>query len=376
MCHLATPLTYRTVNLDVVPGVSADNDDSALERCIARSQGLSHQISTVGHLIREVSIRIIEPELCHRASELDMAIINILSGTPQLQTLTVTYGKYDFDLLFHSSLLLVIPRLTAVTSITFKEADPLKGGPFYDVVFEKCSNHLVNHFLASMITHHGQNLCSIRLFGTLKIDRSLFVRLRDSTPKLQTLGIRRTLSIELSSLFREPKPWSCAATLQTLIVIQCSIHSEYLATQLALGTFGSLRHCSFFACGDPTDNQTLQTTVTWRGPPLDTFRMDHFLGWEVDLLSIIATRVLTATRVERRHLINLLWKLSAFPQVAKIRVSSKWSVEELDDLRRAAASRGAEVVTDWDRRDDPGSGEFMLLERCPCFACRQGTVGL
>jgi hypothetical protein len=307
---------------------------------------------------------------------MDMATIDILSGTPQLQTLTITYDKYDFDASFHSPLLDVIPRLSAVTSITFREADPPQRGPFSDVVFDSCSKHVVNHFLAAMLTHHGRNLRSIRLFGTLKIDQSLFVQLRDHTPNLQTLGIRRTLSLELSSLFREPKLWSCAATLQSLIVIQCGIHSEYLATQLALGTFGSIRHCSLFACGDPTDNQSLQTTATWRGPPLDTFRMDHFLGWEVDSLSIISTRVLIATRVERRHLINLMWKPSAFPQVAQVRISNKWSVEELDDLRRAAASRGAEVVTDWDRREDPGSGEFMLLERCPCFACRQGMVGL
>ena len=307
--------------------------------------------------------------------EMDTTIIDILSGTSQLQNLTITYGKFDFDALFHSPLFNVIPRLSAITSITFKEAAPPKF-PYSDVVFESCSKHVVGHLLTAMLTHHGRNLRSIRLFGTLKIDRSLFVQLRDHTPNLQTLGIRRTFSVELGPLFREPKPWSCATTLQTLIVIQCGIHSEYLATQLAHGLFGSLRHCSLFACGDPTDNQTLQTTATWRGPPLETFRMDHFLGWEVDSLSIIATRALIATRVERRHLINLMWKPSAFPHVAQLRISNKWSVEELDDLRRAAASRGAEVVTDWDRREDPGSGEFMLLEHCPCIACTKGTVGL
>ena len=375
MCNLATPLIYRTVNLDVAPGESADNFESRLERCITRSQNLSYQIPTFGRLIQDVSIRIL-PQLWHRALEMDVATSNILLGTSQLRALTITYGKYDFDAPFHSPLLDVIPHLSAVTSITFREADPPKSGPLSDVAFENCSKHVVNHFLAAMLTHHGRNLRSIRLFGTLKIDQSLFVQLRDHTPNLQTLGIRRTLSLELGSLFREPKPWSSSATLQTLIVIQCSIHSEYLATQLALGIFGSIRHCSLFACGDPTDNQSLQTTATWRGPPLDSFRMDHFLGWEVDSLSIIATRALIATRVERRHLINLMWKPLAFPQVAQIRISNKWSVDELDDLRRAAASRGAEVVTDWDRREDPGLGEFMLLERCPCFACTQGTVGL
>ncbi len=375
MCHLATPLIYRTVNLDVLPGGFPDNFESDLERCFTRSQNLSRQIPAVGHFIQEVSIRIL-PHFWRRASEMDMATRDILSGTSQLQTLTITYGKYDFDASFHSPLLDVIPHLSAVTSITFREADPPKLGPFSDVVFESCSKHVVGHFLAAMLTHHGRNLRSIQLFGTLKIDRSLFVQLRDHTPNLQTLGIRRTLSLELSPLFREPKLWSCAAILQTLIVIQCGIHSEYIATQLALGMFSSIQHCSLFACGDPTDNQNLQTTATWRGPPLDTFRLDHFLGWEVDSLSIIPTRTLIVTRVERRHLINLMWKPSAFPQVAQLRISNKWSVEELDDLRRAAASRGAEVVTDWDRHEDPGSGEFMLLERCPCVACTKGTVGL
>jgi len=359
-----------------VPGAFADGFDSDLERCLTRSQKLSHQIPTVGRLIRDVSIRILEPQLWHRALEMDMATSNILFGTPQLQALTITYGKYDFDASFHSPLLDVIPRLSTVTSITCREADPRNGGPVSDVIFDDCSKHVVNHFLAAMLTHHGRNLRSIRLLGTLKIDRSLFVQLRDNTPNLQTLGIRRSLSLELSSLLREPKLWSCAATLQTLIMIQCSIHSEYIATQLALGTLGSIRNCSLFACGDSTDNQSLQTTATWKGPPLDTFRVDHFLGWEVNLLSIIATRVLIVTRVERRHLIDLMWKPSAFPQVAQLRISNKWRVEELDDLRRAAASRGAEVVTDWDRHEDPSSGEFMLLEYCPCFACRQGIVGL
>jgi len=366
---------YRTVDLDVVSGDSADNFESGLERCLKRSQILFRRIPTVGRLIQEVSI-IVLPQHRYRALEMDVATSGILSGTSQLRTLTLTYSKYDLDAPFHSHLLDVIPRLSAVTSITFREADPPKLGSVSDVVFENCSNHVVNHFLTAMVTHHGRNLRSIRLFGTLKIDQSLFVQLRDHTPNLQTLGLRRTLSLELGPLFREPKPWSCAGTLQTLIVVQCGIHSEYLATQLALGIFGSIRHCSLFACGDPTDNQTLQTTATWRGPPLDTFRVDHFLGWEIDSLSIISTRALIATRVERRHLINLMWKPSAFPQIAQLRISNKWSVEELDDLRRAAASRGAEVVTDWDRREDPGSGEFMLLERCPCFACTQGTVGL
>ena len=356
-------------------GGSIDNVEPSLERCLARSQNLSHQISTVGRFIREVSIRILPPFWPH-ALAMDTAIIDILSGTSQLQTLTITYGKYDFVPSFHSLLLDVIPRLSAMTSITFKEAAPPKFGSNSDVLFENCSKHVVNHLLAAMLTHHGRNLRSIRLFGTLKIDRSLFVQLRDHTPNLRTLGVRRTLSVELGPLFREPKPWSSAATLQTLIVIQCGIHSEYLATQLAHGVFGSLRHCSLFACGDPTDNQSLQTTATWRGPPLETFRMDHFLGWEVDSLSIISTRTLIATRVERRHLINLMWEPSAFPQLAQLRISNKWSVEELDDLRRAAASRGAEVVTDWDRREDPGSGGFMLLEHCPCIACTKGTVGL
>ena len=371
LCHLATPLIYRTVNL--VPEVNADVFDLK-ELCFARSRDLSRQIHRVGSLIREVSIQILEPG--HRALEMDIATTGILLGAPQLQTLTITYYKYDFGRPRHSPLLDIIPRLSAVTSITFKEARPLTGPPFPPVTFDNCSIHVVNHFLAAMITHHGRNLRSIQLFGTLKIDQSLFVQLRDHAPNLQTLGMRRSLGLELSPLFREPKPWSCAATLRSLIVIQCGIHSEYLATQLALGTLGSIRHCSLFACGDPTDNQTLQTTAMWRGPPLDTFRVDHFVGWEVDSLSTISTRVLIATRVGRRHLINLMWKPSAFPHVAQLRISNKWSVEELDDLRRAAASRGTEVVTDWDRREDPGAGDFMLLENCPCWACREGTLAL
>jgi hypothetical protein len=354
----------------------SDQYDSNLERSLTRSQKLSHQIPIVGRLIQEVSIRIL-PLTWPRAWEMDVATRNILSGTSQLRNLTITYGKYDFDAPFHSHLLNVIPRLSAVTSITFREADPPKLVPVSDVLFESCSKHVINHFLAAMLTHHGRNLRSIRLFGTLKIDQSLFVQLRDHTPNLQVLGFRRALSLELGSLFREPKLWSCAAKLQTLIVVQCAIHSEYLATQLALGIFGSIRHCTLVACGDHTDNKSLKTTATWRGPPLDTFLVDHFLGWEMDSLSIISTRTLIATRVERRHLINLMWKPSAFPQIAQVRISNKWRVEELDDLRRAAASRGAEVVTDWDPHEDPGSGEFtLLLDRCPCFACTQGMVAL
>ena len=300
-----------------------------------------------------------------------MVTTGILSGTPQLRALTITYDKNDLS---HSHLLSITPRLSAVTSITFLEA--ADGMPSPDLAPDECSEHIVHHFLAAMIKHHGRNLRSIRLFGTLKIDQSLFIQLRENTPNLQTLVIRRTLSLELSSLFREPKPWSCAATLQSLILIQCCIPSQYIATQLALGTFGSIRHCSLFACGDPTDNQSLRTTATWRVPPLDTLRIDHFLDWEVDSLSIISTRVLIATRVEREHLICLMWKPSAFPQVAQVRISNEWSVYDLYDLRRAAASRGAEVITDWDKREDPGEGEYMLLGRCPCSTCRQGTVGL
>lgn len=359
-----------------MPEVPADIYNSSWERCLARSQTLSHQISRVGSLIRAVSIRILEPEPWDRASEMCTAVTDILLGTPHLQTLTIFYAKYHFAPPFHAPLLHVIPRLSAVTSISFREANSLAGGPPPHVSFDSCSYHIINQFLGSMIKYNGRNLRSIQLFGTLKVDQPLFVQLRDHTPNLQTLGVRRTLGLELSSLFREPKLWSCAATLQSLTVIQCGIHSEYLATQLALGTLGSIRHCSLFACGDPSDIQTLQTTTKWRGPPLDTFRLDHFVDWEVDSLSTISTRVLIATRVERRHLINLLWKPSSFPQVAQVRISNKWSADELDDLRRATASRGAEVVTDWDRREDPGAGDFMLLEYCPCFACRQGMVGL
>jgi hypothetical protein len=376
LCHLVTPLIYRTVNLDLAPTASANTFSSTSGRCLTRARSLVHRLPTVGHFIREVSIRIIKPELWRHALELDMATIVILLGIPQLQTLTITYDRFDLDHSSHSSLLDVIPRLGAVTSIAFKEVDPPKRGPFPDVIFDSCGRHVANHFLTSMITHHGQNLRSIELYGTLNTDRTLFAQLRDHTPNLQSLGVRRSLSHELNPLFREPKLWSCAATLQSLVMMQCTVHAEHIATQLALGTLGSIRHCSLFACGHPTDNQSLQTTATWRGPPLETFRMDHFLGWEVDSLSIISTRVLIVTRVERRHLINLMLKPSAFPQITQVRISSKWKAAELEDLRKAAASRGAEVVADWTRFEDPGSGEFMLLERCPCVDCRQGTVGL
>jgi len=368
MYHLTTPLLYRTVDLNTIPGVSP-HDCNFLAGSLTRTQKFACEVQTVGQYIREASIRVLKPGLWSRAEDVDLAIVDFFLGAPQLHTLTINYDVHDFDQSFHSSLLDAIPHLNALRNITLRMADYPKGAPVPLARLEDYYLNIANRLLTSLINHHGQNLLSINIHGGLRVNQALFRQIRDKAPNLRDFCVLMGLNIELNPLLREPKPWSCVGTLQSLTIMHCTIHAEHLATQLALGTFGSLQHLFLFCCGDPSDDQTLRPKIKWKGPPLDTFRLHHFIAWEVETLSVVSTRLLVATSVEPPHFSTLIQDSNAFPEVERIRVSNKWGVDELIDLRRAAASRGIEVIPDWDRNEDSLAEEFRLIAPCPCLDC-------
>ena len=375
MHHLVTPLLYRKIVLNTVPGVSA-NDCDFMGGSLTRIQKFACQVQSVGPYIREASIRVLKPDLWSRAQDVDTAIVGIFTGSPQLRDLTLIWDLNDIDPSFHCSLVDAVSHLTALTHITLKEAELLKGVPIRDVQFEDSGSHIANRLLAAIIKHHGQNLRSVKLYGYITFDSLIFEQIRDETPHLETLDMRMSLTFQFNPLFREPKQWSCAARLQSLSIIQCRVDAEDIATHLAIGTFGSLRRCSVFSCGYSPEGATPLRTSTWKGQPLETFRMHHFMGWEVDALSIISTRVLAVTQVDRQHFTSLIWNPKAFPGVERIRVSAAWVAEEYLDLLEAAASRGVEVVSDWNRYEDPLADEFGLLDRCHCSDCRADRLRL
>ena len=375
MYHLTYPLLYRTIDLNTVPGVSP-NDCNFLDGSLTRTQQFARDVQTVGPYIREASIRVLKPDLWSRAEDVDLAIIDIFLGAPRLHTLEINYDVHDFDKSFHSSLLDTIPHLGALRNITLRMAEYPKGAPMPQGRLDDYYSNIANRFLTSLIDHHGQNLLSINIYGGLRVSQKLFKQLRDKTPNLRTFCVLMGLNIELNPLLREPTPWSCVGTLQSLTIMHCTVHAEHLATQLALGTFGSLQHLSLFCCGDPTDDQSLRTKVNWKGPPLDAFRLHHFIAWEVQTLSVISARLLVATSVEPPHFSALIRDTSAFPGVERIRVSSNWGTGELVDLQRAAASRGIEVIPDWDRGEDSLAEEYRLIGPCPCFDCMSNKLRL
>jgi len=375
MYHLVTPLLYRTIDLNTVPGVSA-NDRDFMDGSLTRIQKFALQLQIVGSYIRKASIRVLKPDLWSRAQDVDTAIIGILTGSPQLSDLTLICDLNDMDPSLHSALVDAVPHLTALTHITMKEAELLKGVPIREVQFEDCGAHIANRLLAAILKHHGRKLRSVKLYGYLTFDPLIFEQFRDETPYLETLDMRMSLTFQFNPLFREPKPWSCVATLQSLSIIQCRVDAEDIATHLAIGTFGSLRRCSIFSCGYSPDGANPRPTSVWRGQPLETFRLHHFMGWEVDALSIVRTQILIATQIERQRLASLIWNPKAFPGVEQIRVSTAWTSDEYCGLLEAAASRDIEVNSDWQRREDPLADEFGLLDRCHCLDCREARLRL
>jgi len=375
MNYLVIPLLYRKFDLNTIPGVSA-NDPNFMDGSLTRIQRIALQVQIIGPYIRQASFRVLKPDLWYRAQDVDTAIVGIFTGTPQLRDLTLICDFNDIDLTFHSSLVDAVSHLTALTHVTLKEAELLKGVPIQELQYEDSGSHIANRLLAAIIKHHTQHLRSVKLHGYLTFDSLLFEQFRDETPHLETLEMRMSLSFQFNPFFREPKPWSCAATLQYLSIIQCRVDAEDIATHLAIGTFGSLRRCSVFSCGYSPDGVNPRPTSTWKGQPLETFRLHHFMGWEVDALSIVSTRVLTVTQVERQHFTRLIWNPKSFSGVKQIRVSAAWVVDEYFDLLEAAASRDVEVVSDWDRYEDPLADEFCLLDRCHCSDCREERLRL
>ena len=375
MYHLVTPLLYRTIDLNTVPGLSA-NDSDFMDGSPTRIQKFARHVQIVGSYIRKASIRILKPELWSRAQDVDTAIVGIFMCSPQLRDLTLICDLGDIEPSHHPSLVGAVSHLTALTHITMKEAELLKGVPVREVQFEDCGAHIANRLLTAILKYHGRNLRSVKLHGYLTFDSLIFEQFRDDTPHLETLDMRMSLTFQFNPLFREPKPWSCAAALQSLSIIQCRVDAEDIATHLAMGTFGALRRCSVFSCGYSPDGANPRPTSAWKSQPLETFRLHHFMGWEVDALSVVSTQVLIATQIERQRFIGLIWNPKAFPGVAQIRVSSVWEVEEYLDLLEAAASRDIEVINDWDRYEDALADEFGLLDRCHCSDCREERLRL
>lgn len=374
--HLVTPLFYRKIDLNTIPGVS-ETDCDFMGGTLMRTQRFARLVQSVGPYIRQASIRVLNPDLWSRAQDVDTAIVGIFAGSPQLRDLTLIWDYSDVDPSFHSPLVDAVSHLTALTHITLREAEFLKGVLFSEVRFDDAGSHIANRLLAAVMKHHGRNLRSVKLYGYLTFDSLIFQQLRDETPHLETLDMRMSLTFQLNPLFREPKRWSCTATLQSLSIIQCRIDAEDIATHLAIGTFGAaLRRCSVFSCGYSPEGVLPRPTSAWRGQPLDTFRLHHFMGWEVDALSIVSTRLLIVTQVERQHFTNIICNPKAFPGVERIRVSAAWMVEEYRDLLEAAASRGIEVVSDWNQYGDPLANEFCPLDRCHCRDCRESRLRL
>ena len=375
MHYLVTPLFYRKIDLNTIPGVSA-NDCNFMNGSLTRIQRFALQVQIVGSYIRGVSIRVLKPDLWSRAQDVDAAIVGIFTGAPRLRDLTLICDLNDIDPSFHSTLVDAVSHLTALSHLTLKEAEWLKGVPIQEVQFEDSGSHIANRLLAAIIKHHGRKLRSVKLYGYLPFDSLMFEQFRDEVPSLETLDMRMSLTFQFNPLFREPKPWSCAATLQSLSIIQCRVDAEDIATHLATGTFGSLRHCSVFSCGYSPDGASTRPASAWRDQPLEIFRLHHFMGWEVDALSIVSTRVLIVTLVERKHFTNLIWDPKAFPGVGQIRVSAAWMADEYHALLEAAASRDIEVINDWNRYEDPLADDFGLLDCCHCLDCREDRLRL
>ena len=374
MHQLVTPLIYRNVNLNTIPGVSTNDTSGFTTGSLTRTQKLSHQLPSVGLYIREASIRILKPGLWHRALDVEAAIAGIFSSTPRLESLTIVYDRQDCDPSFHSQLLEATTHLTALRHLVFREAEPPKGVNVFDVPFEKCGSHIATRLLAALIEHHGPAILSIMLYGRIELDLPLFERLRSGTPNLETLHVRCAISFHHHSLLGEPQPWSCSRTLQSLTLLQCNFDAGYVALHLALGTFGPLRHCALFSIGHGTAAESTKANVTWKGPPLDTFRLDHFTHWELDSLSVVSTRALVVTTIDHVYLARLVRRPAAFPRLEQIRISDQWEEVNLCSLREAAAARGVEVVPDWKWREDFVADQFDLLGPCPCLGCREARL--
>ena len=374
MHQLVTPLIYRNVNLNTIPGVSTNDTRGFTKPSLTRTQQFSRHLPSVGLYIREASIRILKPDLWHRALDVEAAVAGIFSSTPRLESLTIVYDRHDCNPSFHSQLLEATAHLTALRHLTFREADPPKGVPVFDIPFEKCGSHIVTRLLAAVIEHHGQVILTIMLYGRIELDLPLFERLRSGTPNLQTLQVRCAISFHHHSLLSEPQPWSCSRTLRSLTFLQCNFDAGYIALHLALGTFGTLQHCALFSIGHGTAAESAKTDVAWDGPPLDTFRLDHFTQWELDSLSVVSTRVLVVTTIDHAYLAHLMRRPTAFPRVERIRISDSWEEVDLCSLREAAAARGVEVVPDWRWDEDVVADQFDLLGPCSCLGCREARL--
>ena len=372
--QLVTPHIYKKVNLNTIPGVSTNDTRGFTRGSLTRTQMLSRHIPRVGLFIREASIRVLKPGLWHRALDVEAAIAGIFSSIPRLESLTIVYDRQDCDPSSHSQLLEATPHLTALRHLTFREAEPPKGVAVFDVPFEKCGSHIAARLLAAIITHHGQAILTIMLYGRIELDLPLFERLRSDTPNLQTLHVRCAISFHHHSLLNERQPWSCSGTLRSLTFLQCNFDAGYVALHLALGTFGALRHCALFSIGHGTAAESTKADVTWNGPPLDSFRLDHFMHWELDALAVVSTRVLVVTTIDHAYLARLMQRPTAFPRVERIRISDQWEEVDLCSLRWAAAARGVEVVPDWKWREDFVADQFDLLGPCSCLGCREARL--
>ena len=101
-----------------------------------------------------------------------------------------------------------------------------------------------NLCLMAILQHHAPRLLSVRLQGSVPLNKHGYRRLRDTAHRLQLLqlvGVFESGSAALVAEFMEETPWACAGRLRDLTIwgsITSAMSEAHVMQQFRLGVFG------------------------------------------------------------------------------------------------------------------------------------------
>lgn len=244
---------------------------------------------------------------CGLADNEEQPIYDILWHMPNIRSLTIVHEREDTA--YHTPLQRALDKLQHLEAVTLREKNYDPAFPYLDEPQVALSQTFFHRFLENILIVHGRRLQALHIYTLLPLDQALYVKIRDETPKLQSVTFSGNITVALREKFGEPTPWASGQTgsLKSIIIDTCEGgHAGYFAHNVLRGVYGTqLMEAGVIACGASDDEWFVPSITIQSLGSVDRFFIDHMFSWEMEALSRIPTRELSFTRLIPDNFIQL-----------------------------------------------------------------------
>ena len=224
----------------------------------------------------------------------------MLAQMPNVRTIDVIHEREGIS--SHTAFLTIIDSFSHLESVTLLEQNYHPAYNYLPYRNVEVSETFFHRFLHKAVDVHGHRLKHLNLRVLLPLNEDLYIKIRDFTPNLQSIGLSGNIGVELRDMFSEPVLWASGRTgsLESINLYSCAgVHARNFTQNVLLGAYGShLKLIRLVACGySQTDIPSVPAASTPAQARVNHLHLDHMSGWELEALSRIPVQDLSLTRL-------------------------------------------------------------------------------